>query len=238
MLPSQSSDFTLMATQKQIQANRRNAATSTGPRTDAGKAISSQNALKSGIDAKSHIIRGEDPAELAALTERYYLDHQPQTADERALVDILIDSEWNLRRVRRVEAQIWNNQTSAMIDSHLRLHPGTPLPENEVLGRAYHQITDTFTRLERRREGHQRAHHRALQQLRQLQAARQQTSDPPELPQPSPEPPRSASSQKPNPTNGFVPENPPTTLLNRPAAGPHPPNRPENAPAESTPESA
>jgi len=58
-----------MPTEAQINANRLNAQKSTGPVTPEGKARSSLNALKSGIDAWSHIIPGEDPAELEALTE-------------------------------------------------------------------------------------------------------------------------------------------------------------------------
>ena len=45
-----------MATEKQIAANRRNAAKSTGPRSPEGKARSSMNALKSGVDAEAEII--------------------------------------------------------------------------------------------------------------------------------------------------------------------------------------
>jgi hypothetical protein len=41
---------------------------STGPRTPAGKSVSRMNALKTGIDAESQVIRGESAAALAALT--------------------------------------------------------------------------------------------------------------------------------------------------------------------------
>ena len=51
-----------MATIQQIEANRLNAQKSTGPRSVEGKAVSCFNATKTGIDAKSQIIRGEDPA--------------------------------------------------------------------------------------------------------------------------------------------------------------------------------
>ena len=51
-----------MATAAQIAANRLNVQKSTGPRTPEGKAASSSNALKHGMDAASIVIPGEDPA--------------------------------------------------------------------------------------------------------------------------------------------------------------------------------
>ena len=57
-----------MSSQAQLDANRLNAQKSTGPTSPEGKAVSSLNALKSGIDAHSEIIRDEDPAALEALT--------------------------------------------------------------------------------------------------------------------------------------------------------------------------
>src|ERR1051326_7398281 len=66
-----------MPTEAQINANRLNALKSTGPPSPEGKARSSLNALKSGIDAWSHIIPGEDPAELEALTAAFHNHYQP-----------------------------------------------------------------------------------------------------------------------------------------------------------------
>ena len=66
-----------MSTEAQINANRLNAKKSTGPTSPEGKARSALNALKSGIDAWSHIIAGEDPAELEALTEQFLQHYRP-----------------------------------------------------------------------------------------------------------------------------------------------------------------
>jgi hypothetical protein len=54
-----------MATEKQIAANRRNAQRSTGPRTAAGKSISSRNALRHGLSLPQEM----DAATLTALDE-------------------------------------------------------------------------------------------------------------------------------------------------------------------------
>ena len=48
-----------MTSEKQRAANKRNAQTSSGPTSAEGKAASRMNALKSGLYAKSAVIRGE-----------------------------------------------------------------------------------------------------------------------------------------------------------------------------------
>ena len=90
-----------MATTTQIEANRRNSQKSTGPRSIAGKALSSMNALKSGIDAKSEIIRGEDPNLLDLLKASYYESLHPARPEEAVFVDAIISADWLLRRLRK-----------------------------------------------------------------------------------------------------------------------------------------
>ena len=101
-----------MATLKQIEANRRNSQLSTGPTSSAGKAAIRMNALKTGIDAQSQIITGEDPDALERLTTQYYDRYQPQGPEEIALIDDAVSSDWLLRRLRKVEAEMWNRSTA------------------------------------------------------------------------------------------------------------------------------
>ena len=54
----------IMATAAQIAANRRNALKSTGPRTGAGKAASSRNALRHGLRARTAVVLGENAREI------------------------------------------------------------------------------------------------------------------------------------------------------------------------------
>src|ERR1035437_9097278 len=96
-----------MATIHQIEANRRNSQKSTGPRTEQGKAVSRFNALKTGIDAHSHVIPGEDPDALETLTLEHYDRFQPAAPEQRFLVDAMAAAEWQLRRLRKTEAQLW-----------------------------------------------------------------------------------------------------------------------------------
>lgn len=215
-----------MPTKKQIQANRLNAQKSTGPRSAEGKAVCSQNALKSGIHAESQIIRGEDPADLDALIRQYFQDFQPQSASERALMDILIDSEWTLRRLRKAESQLWNQQFSEMDDwqrTWNNRHPDEPLTGEFLQGRACNRAHEVFARLERRRESLQRVYHRTLQQLRQIQSSRPPASPQPDKPaaQPPVESPASPSSLKPNPNIGSVPHYPKTFDPANPVPSPY-----------------
>jgi len=150
-----------MATQKQIEANRLNSRKSTGPRTPAGKSVSRMNALKTGIDANSQVIRGEDPSALATLTAEYYDRYQPSTPEQRALVDTLISSDWLQRRLRLAESQLWEHAFERMD----RWDSETQAP----LGEAFSSNSQAFSRLQRRIDSADRNYHRALKELRRLQ---------------------------------------------------------------------
>ena len=71
-----------MATQKQIEANRRNAQKSTGPVTELGKAIAKFNALKHGMTACTAVLPYEDADSYAELRERFVATYKPANAVE------------------------------------------------------------------------------------------------------------------------------------------------------------
>jgi len=150
-----------MATIKQINANRLNAQKSTGPRSVEGKARSSQNALKSGIDAESLIIRGEDRAALEALTQEYVERFRPVTPEQRHYVDILIRDDWQLRRLAKVDTQIWEHELALPLKYN----------ENAPEGRAYASGSTTFFRLQRRMDATERSYQRPLHELHRLEVA-------------------------------------------------------------------
>jgi hypothetical protein len=174
-----------MASQKQLLANRLNAKKSTGPSSVEGKARSSMNALKTGIDARSQTIPGEPISQLEDLTDDYYKRFCPTTPEQRMLVDTLVDSEWLLRRFRRVEGQMWEN------------------PIFEItFAKAFREDSDHFARLQRRIDSTQRNYRNALHELQRLQA-----EGPAANPAPEPEPaPASPENQTTKPENGFVPQ--------------------------------
>jgi len=89
-----------------MEANRLNAQKSTGPRSAEGKASSRFNAYKHGAYARARIIPGEDEADLTHLSEDYVLDLRPEGVVELRLVDTLIHSDWEQRRIPVLEAAL------------------------------------------------------------------------------------------------------------------------------------
>jgi hypothetical protein len=149
-----------MSSQRQIEANRRNAQKSTGPTSVTGKAVSSMNALKSGIHAKSLVLPPEKLADLEQLIGDYYQHHDPDSPEARFYLDEVIHCEWLLRRYRTAETQMWayENESSFSID---RKHP---LGKSAALG------SNHFSKLQYRVDATRRAYHRALKAVKELQA--------------------------------------------------------------------
>jgi hypothetical protein len=104
-----------MATEKQIAANRQNAKSSTGPRTDHGKRRSRRNAIRHGLTAETVIDVLEDPAAYKALQRAIHADYRPSTNFELELVARLVSLLWRLRRAVAIESGILAVQTT-----HLR----------------------------------------------------------------------------------------------------------------------
>ena len=170
-----------MSSLKQIEANRLNAQKSTGPRSVEGKAAVRFNALKTGIDAQSQVIPGEDPAALEFLAAEYYERYQPATPEVRALVDTLITAEWLQRRFRALEARLWE---------HI-IRNTTGQDKGLEVAQTYDNHPDIFTCLQRRIDAAERSYHRALAALQKIESRD---------PQPG------GCSE---PEIGFVPPNPP-----------------------------
>ena len=96
-----------MTSEKQAQANRRNALKSTGPKTPEGKAAVRLNANKHGLRSHEVLLPGEDEEALKELDENLRAELQPLGELENLLVDGIIAAHWRLRRLRRVEAGIF-----------------------------------------------------------------------------------------------------------------------------------
>jgi hypothetical protein len=96
-----------MSSQAQVAANQANAQRSTGPTSDAGKAKSSLNAVKSGLTGVTVLLPSDDVAAYEAHIARITAKYSPVGADEQALVQSIADADWRLRRIPILEHGIY-----------------------------------------------------------------------------------------------------------------------------------
>ena len=190
-----------MASLRQIDANRRNAQKSTGPKSSQGKAASSLNALRTGIYSDTAVLPCEDRSAHDALVAAYYLRFRPTLPEERVYVDELIRCEWTLQRLRRTESEL----SSYVHENCFNPDPDFPLGQPAAID------AKVFSSLQWRINSIRKARKEALACLRDLrenpitdppaaEAVRTPPSLTPELSQNQPFPAQLASFSIPGPT--------------------------------------
>jgi hypothetical protein len=118
-----------------------------------------------------------------------------------SLVDTLISTEWIQRRLRRVEAQLWNYRVECLDQNltHAEFVDAS-IQHNSPLGHSYQEAFDPFARLQRRIDATNRMYLRTLKVLQDLQAAAST---------PVSEPPSPVPTHLLTPPIGFVPQSVP-----------------------------
>jgi len=92
-----------MTSNLQIEANRRNAQRSTGPRTAQGRRLSRMNALKHGLTAQHVTVFDETEADFRRFQRQLMRVLRPEGAMEAQLAERAIICSWRLRPVYRIE---------------------------------------------------------------------------------------------------------------------------------------
>jgi len=115
----------MATTIKQIDANRRNALKSTGPKTPQGKAAVSMNSLRHGLRARTVVLPGESRAEFDQLCNDLELEWQPQSRTEQFYLEQMAISQWKLTRMelsdwRSVAERPWH-QKPAPLDTFVTM---------------------------------------------------------------------------------------------------------------------
>ncbi len=148
---------TTTSSDRRIQANRRNAQLSTGPRTPEGKARVAQNRTTHALTGQGHtILPGEDAAAYDRLLATLMDEHAPATETEAHQVEILANNQWKLRRAARLETEAFEDSLS---------------PETGRLA-----LTDGVMRAARYMASIRRSYSLALAELRCLQSSREKTA--------------------------------------------------------------
>jgi hypothetical protein len=120
-----------MTSYQQIQANRRNALKSTGPKTEAGKHSSRCNAVRHGLTAETVIGALEDAEDYKAFEAAITADYDAQSAVERELVLRLASILWRLRRATTMETGLFEIQAGHLRD--YRQHRELLLSSRDVI---------------------------------------------------------------------------------------------------------
>ena len=99
-----------MASERQNEANRRNAQLSTGPCTADGRARVASNALKHGLTAKQVVLPGEDPAEFDEFRSDLIAGLAPQGALEEIFAEKIVADAWRFRRALQLVAALYQRE--------------------------------------------------------------------------------------------------------------------------------
>lgn len=93
-----------MSTENQIRANQENAQYSTGPKTEAGKAASAQNARKHGLSSDHLYLAEGQLQDFQALWQQYWTDICPATEIQLEFFERLVHAKWNINIARELHA--------------------------------------------------------------------------------------------------------------------------------------
>ena len=154
-----------MASKKQIEANRRNAKKSPGPKTEEGKAKSSMNALKHGLTSQRVWLNEEEERDFKEFRLGLVDEMEPWGSLEMQFVCRIAAQMWRLARVPGMEAELLEKMShDSFDDSYIGL------------GEAFHKDISTYggslERLARYEAIIERSLTRLLNEYRKIQADR------------------------------------------------------------------
>jgi len=154
-----------MISEKQLEANRRNAERSTGPTSAAGKARSSQNNLRHGLTGQINILPTEDREAHDHFCNEIVESFKPETPMEQQLAHSVAEDNWRLNRARAIE----NNMFAL---GHHGEHREIQVALADA--RTFQAHANQFQLLTIYEQRINRNLHRNLRQLQELQAERRQ----------------------------------------------------------------
>ncbi len=209
---------------KQLAANRANAAQSTGPRSPEGKSRSAQNARKHGFTASTFaVVRLEELDEVARLREDLIAVYQPVNSQELFAIERIALAQQALLRVERLHTGMATTCLNEALDGN-----GRPLmgisdalvnDDNEItkaqnrnylFAEGFHRLnkySNSFTLFLRYQAQTERLYRRAIEEFNRLKALRHELPNEPVM-LTQPEANETLSTPQPNPANSANPANP------------------------------
>jgi hypothetical protein len=152
---------------RQLEANRRNALKSTGPRTPEGKLRASRNAVTHGLTARHEVLSIEDRAEYEALRAALISEHQPVGVQELLLVTQVAAAFQRIQRIHLAQVAIFEQH----LDEDESATGGATLANSMTRHAAAYDV------LRRYEATANSVYFRSLNQLLKLQAIRRRTEN-------------------------------------------------------------
>jgi hypothetical protein len=132
-----------MTSFRQIEANRRNALRSAGPKTDEGKRRSRRNALRHGLTAETVIDGLEESEDYRAFEASVIADYDARTAVERELVLRLASLLWRLRRIISIETDLLKIQSDIVRQRRAGFAERPPNQKPNPVRARYHHLSSS-----------------------------------------------------------------------------------------------
>lgn len=164
-----------MTTESQIQANRKNAIKSTGPRTAEGKARASKNSIRHGILSVVHFANAEEKRRFSDAYSGLVDALKPEGVLEDLIVERIALNHWRLARLIKIERGLF---TAFDYNNVLSNDLGNV---SESLAMRFANRTVEFATLSRYEVALERSILRNLHELERLQARRSGTLVPPPI---------------------------------------------------------
>jgi hypothetical protein len=162
------------------QINRANAQHSTGPKTEAGKQRSSQNALRHGLTSQIVVMPNEDLEAYQSHLKSFVDEYQPQGATEAHLVQSLADTSWRQNRIGAIEANVLKFATMVVMPendskvlANLSLH-------SQRLARQFERTVTQLRDLQNSRLAQLRQEMEAVLDITEIHQSKGETYDPSE----------------------------------------------------------
>jgi hypothetical protein len=206
-----------MISERQQDANRRNAAKSHGPITPEGRAAVRHNALKHGFTAAEIILPTvEEQIDFQQFRLAFEQEYRPVGPTEEVLIEDMVAARWRLNRIRKMEPGFFALRREVLKDGITEFSALDPQAQLALIVLDDARDTDTYGKMSRYEGRFERSFFKALKELQRLQALRAAVSDSgngtvsptPISPDPDP-PPAPISDPLPNPVAAKDPTEPP-----------------------------
>ena len=174
-MPDTSTNERLRTNRAEI--NRANAQKSTGPRTEAGKQRSCLNALRHGLTGQTVVLPSDDLVAYQRHCQELHDQYHPKNPMEIQLTQTLADLSWRLNRIAAIETNMlalgaWEHSLSVDAEDE-QMHDAL------TMAKAFRIESQSFTNLSLHEHRLSLCFHKALKELREIQAERvtQERSD-------------------------------------------------------------